>query len=133
MKRLVFLVALFSLLAVKSVPRVDAFELASVKGKKYKIFIYAPFATTSISTVTFNEDYFLEFSAYEGTGLYLDLGMFFTGTYWAPDFYEKDDLILFMSGIVLEPYLVATGIAIINTDVSRVSYWIFQGHEIYQD
>ena len=130
MKRSIFLL-IISYFSIINLPAVEAVSISSVVGKKYKIFIYAPYSNTSVSTVTFNEDSFLEFSAYEGTGSYFALGGFFTGVYWAPDYYEKSDLILILSGFVIDPYLLAAGVVIINADISKTAPWICQGHEIY--
>lgn len=127
MKRSISLL-IFSYLFITNLQAVEAVSLSSVVGKKYKVFIYAPNAKTSESTLTFHEDAYLEFSAFEGFGLYSTLEGFFIGSYWAPDYYEQNDLIIIFSGLTFDPYILITGFLLVNINISTLTPWFCVGH-----
>ena len=100
----------------------QAFE---VIGKTYTITIYPPYNDTSTSTISFFNDGFLQFSAFDGFGTYAALGNFFWGTFWTPDLYDRDVLIIF-SGLSYGPFISAIGTV---SDFQNTGLWFCLGHE----
>ena len=102
-------------------------QAGSVSGKVFTITMFLPYAETGTSTLSFFEDGFLQFSAYQGFGLYSTAGNLFYGSYWIPDF-KNQNLVLVFSGIAIGPYLSAIGIATAIGDTRTLVPWFFLGH-----
>lgn len=103
-------------------------SIGSVIGKVYNITIYSMFTQASVSTLSFFDDGYLQFSAFRGFGLYTAAGNFFWGSYWTPNFQGRDLLIVF-TGVTFGPYLSATGVSTVNANMSSGSFWFFLGHQ----
>ena len=99
-------------------------QASEVLGKTYTITVFSPNNETSTSTVSFFDDGFLQFSAFNGFGTYMTIELFFWGSFWSPDYYDRDVLITFF-GLSFGPYISATGIV---TDISTIAPWFFLGH-----
>jgi len=103
-------------------------QAGSVSGKVFTITMFLPSTETSTSTLSFFEDGFLQFSAYNGFGLYSTAGNLFFGSYWTPNF-KNQNLLLVFSGVTIGPYLTAFGFATANGDTLTLVPWFFLGHE----
>jgi hypothetical protein len=105
-------------------PKIEpqAFE---VIGKTYTITIYPPFTDNNNSTISFFDDGFLQFSAFNGFGTYAALGNFFWGSYWTTNLYDTGVLIFF-SGLSYGPFISAIGTV---SDFRNTVLWFCLGHE----
>jgi len=102
-------------------------QAGSVSGKVFTITMFLPYVENGTSTLSFFEDGFLQFSAFNGFGLYSTAGNLFYGSYWIPDF-KNQNLVLFFSGIAIGPYLSAIGVATANGNTRTIVPWFFLGH-----
>jgi hypothetical protein len=82
-----------------------------VSGKTFKTFIYSHRIEESSTSISFETNGTLLIDIYEGFGLYQSGGNFFVGSFWAPKFNDKEDLSLFLSGVVVTDFLSGMGIA----------------------
>ena len=107
------LIQLFFLLMVIPM-RVDAdngYENPLI-GRKFNTYIYATYADESSTDISFEENMVLLIDIYDGFGLYLPIASLFTAIYWAPDYHNKKDLFLFISGSTVSDIIAGGGIAL---------------------
>ena len=102
--------------------------VGSVIGKVFNITIYSLFTQANVSTLSFFEDGYLQFSAFRGFGIYTAAGNFFWGSYWTPNF-EGSDLLLVFTGVTFGTYLSATGVSTVNANINNAVLWFCLGHE----
>lgn len=102
--------------------------VGSVIGKVFNITIYSLFTQPNVSTLSFFDDGYLQFSAFRGFGIYAAAGNFFWGSYWTPNF-EGSDLLLVFTGVTFGTYLSATGVSTVNANISNAGLWFCLGHE----
>jgi hypothetical protein len=95
-----------------------------VQGRTFKTFIYSGLVAEPSTMITFEPNGTLLMDLYDGMGLYLALGSTFTGVYWAPDFDEKDDLLLVISGAVITDFLGGIGIAFTEYQFSEIFFYV---------
>ena len=89
----------------------------TVKGKRYEVFLVGSFEGCSATTMTFRSDNILLLGCIDGYGVYLPILNFFTAVYWAPNFYLGGGVVLVLSGVGLDPFITAGGIAYVGNDV----------------
>jgi len=92
----------------------------TVKGKRYEVFLVGSFEGCSATTMTFRADNILLLGCIDGYGVYLPILNFFTAVYWAPNFYLGEGVVLVLSGVGLDPFIIAGGIAYVGNDVAPV-------------
>jgi hypothetical protein len=95
----------------------------TLMGMKYAIYLYnADVGSTGIS---FEENLSLIVDAYDGFGIYLPIGTFFTAFYWAPNYNKEKDLLLIFNGAVLADFIYGWGLFLPN--YSLTSIFLFFG------
>jgi len=92
----------------------------TVKGKRYEVFLVGPFEGCSATTMNFRLDNILILECIDGYGVYLPILNFFTAFFWAPNFYLGGGVFLILSGVGLDPFITAGGIAYFGNEVSPV-------------
>lgn len=83
----------------------------SVVGNSYNTYLYATYADDSSVEFSFEENLSLLIDIYDGFGVYLPVANLFFATYWAPDYSNKKDLSLVLSGAVISDFIAGSGIA----------------------
>jgi len=89
----------------------------TIKGKRYEVFLVGSFEGCSATTMTFRSDNILLLGCIDGYGVYLPILNLFTAVYWAPNFYLGGGVVLVLSGVGLDPFITAGGIAYVGNDV----------------
>ena len=84
----------------------------TVVGKSYNTYLYATYADDSSIKFSFEENLSLLIDIYDGFGLYLPVANLFFAVYWAPDYSNKKDLSLILTGAVFSDFIAGTGIAL---------------------
>lgn len=84
----------------------------SVVGNVYNTYLYATYADDSSVEFSFEENLSLLIDIYDGFGIYLPVANLFFATYWAPDYSNKKDLSLVLTGAVITDFIAGTGIAL---------------------
>lgn len=129
-------VLLFGMLMVVCFCRVVSaqnLETNVVAGNRYAVFFFTPLDAFS-SDITFGEDGTLTLSSFGGRGIYFSLIDFFAGYYFALNANigeESGDILMLMTGTVLDPFIFGTGVVLI--DYTKVTGFIFSGRVIEQE
>lgn len=91
----------------------------TIEGNRYEVFLVGPFKEgCNATTMTFRSDNVLILQCLDGFGTYLSIGNIFTAFYWSNNYYEGYGLGLFLSGIALDSYIIAGGIAYFGNNIS---------------
>ena len=98
----------------------------TVVGREYNTYIYATYAEDSSTTITFEENLALLIGAYDGFGLYLPIANLVIAVYWAPDYSNKKDLLLILSGVAISDFIAGGGIAM--RDYQYYGLFLFSGY-----
>lgn len=98
----------------------------SVLGNSYNTYLYATYADDSSVEFSFEENLSLLIDIYDGFGIYLPVANLFFATYWAPDYSNKKDLSLILSGVVISDFIVGSGIAF--RDYQFHGFFLFLGY-----
>jgi len=99
------------LCAVVLLPAIGHAQEDPIVGNRFKVFIYSDSVDDASMTITFNSNLTLLIDAYDGFGVYVPMGTMFAGAFWAPNFYETEDLVLLTTGVVVSDFLSGMGIA----------------------
>jgi len=92
----------------------------TVKGKRYEVVLVGSFEGCSATTMTFRSDNILVIDCMDGFGVYLPILNFFIAFYWAPDAYLGKGIAILLSGMAIDPFIVAGGITYLGNDLSPV-------------
>ena len=92
----------------------------TIKGKRYEVFLVGSLEGCSATTMTFRSDNILLLECTDGYGVYLPILNFFTAFYWAPDFYLGGGMVLVLSGVGFDPFMLAGGIAYVGNDARPI-------------
>ncbi len=98
----------------------------TVSGRSFTTFIYSDLVEEATTTLSFETNGTLLISSYSGFGLYLAVGPVFAGSFSAPNFAEKSDLFLVLTGAVLSDVLSGVGLA--YKDNSFYEFFLFFGY-----
>ena len=94
---------------------------STIRDSRYEIFLVGTSEVgCSSSTLTFRSDNVLILDCIEGFGTYLSIANVFTAFYWSNNFYQGSGMVLFFSGIAIDPYITGGGIAFFNNRVQPV-------------
>ena len=110
---LILIVCLYVCMMLTAQPAALADELA---GHTFKTFIYSDLADESSTTLSFEANGSLLIDAFDGVGLYFNVGNIFIASFSAPNYNEKKDLVLFLNGVTVLDYLTGIGIAFVDND-----------------
>jgi len=118
-----------ALLLIAFLPTAHAIDNKQISfiGARYDIFLYN--SDVGSTVISFEENMSLVIDAYDGFGLYLPIGPIFLGLYWAPNYHDEDDLILFFDGLVLADFIFGWGLALPNYTYKGI--FLFFGYEKY--
>ena len=97
-------------------------EARDVTDTRYEVFFLgAPPGCTS-TTMTFRADQVLTFDCLDGYGIYYPTGNgnSFTATFWANTLYLDEGALFSITGIALDPFILAVGLSIIGDDVGWI-------------
>jgi len=98
-------------------------QAAGIAGSAYKTFIYSDHAEESSTIISFEENGSLLIEAFEGVGLYVSAGGMFVSNFSAPNYLEKQDLTLFLIGVVVSDFLVGTGITLVDFEFYELFFF----------
>ena len=94
---------------------------ATIKGNRYEVFLVGSgMEGCSATTMNFRSDNVLILECLDGVGNYISMGNYFTAFYWANNYYKGYGMGLFLSGIALDPYIIAVGIGYFGNNLSPV-------------
>jgi hypothetical protein len=99
---------------------------SSVSGKKFKAFIYSPQADKVSISITFQENLTMLIDVYDGFGAYVPVGPAFAGIFSAPHYKQQDNLLLFLSGIMVMDFLGGAGVSLVNFEFAGI--FVFFGY-----
>ena len=121
------LIQLFLLLIVMPM-RVDADsgDENPLIGRMFNTYIYATYADESSTDISFEENMVLLIDIYDGFGLYIPISNLFIAIYWAPDYHNKKDLFLILSGAAVSDFIAGGGIAL--RDYQYYGLFLFFGY-----
>ena len=91
-------------------------------GRSYKTFIYSDISDEASINLSFESNGSFLIDAFDGVGLYLDMENIFIAAFSAPNFNEKKDLMLVLSGMTVVDYLTGMGIAFVDNDFHDVFF-----------
>ena len=94
-----------------------------VSGRTFTTFIYSEMVDEASTSISFETNGTLLIDMYDGFGLYLSFGSGFAGAFSAPKYNDRDDLLLFLTGIVVADFYGGTGIAFRDADFYDVFYF----------
>jgi len=104
-----------------------AVQLAGALEADYSVFIFAPGQPVKSDMMSFTGDGALIFDTSYGSGTYLDLGGPFVAYFMTSDLFAAP-AILTMTGIIVNPLVLATGIANIG---GQLSFFTVTGRLLY--
>ena len=105
------------LCVTSSVLTTKSAEARDVTDTRYKVFFLGAPPGCSATTMTFRADQVLTFDCIDGFGAYWTLLDSFAATFWSNTFYQGYGALFSIVGIALDPFMVASGIAIIDGKV----------------
>jgi hypothetical protein len=122
-KRLLTVIITVSIFAMAMSGHTYEIKPDALMGMKYNIYLYnADIGSTSIS---FDENFSLIVSAYDGFGIYLPIGSIFSAFYWAPNYNKEKDLLLIFNGAVFADFISGWGLFLPNYNLT--SLFLFFG------
>ncbi len=99
-------------------------QAQELTGREFNALIYSDFVEEPSTTIVFEEGGTLLIDAFNGFGLYVSAGSVFTASFSAPDFKEKDDLLLMLSGAAVGEFIAGGGIALKNMSFYTLFYFL---------
>jgi hypothetical protein len=94
-------------------------------GRQYTIYLYNTDEGKAI--MSFEENMSLTIDVYDGFGLYTPLGTLFIASYWAPNYRNKNDLLLIFNGGVISDFIWGWGLALPGFQLTGIFF--FFGYE----
>lgn len=123
-KRLITGIIAVSVFALSTNGHTYEIKPDALKGMEYTIYLYnSDIGSTRIS---FGENLSLIVEAYDGFGLYMPIGAFFTAFYWAPNYNKEKDLFLIFNGVALSDFISGWGLFLPNYTLT--SLFLFFGN-----
>ena len=90
-------------------------------GRQYTIYLYNSDEGKAI--ISFEENMSMTIDVYDGFGVYTPLGTLFIGTYWAPNYSNKNDLFLIFNGGIIADYIGGWGLAFPGFQLTGVFFF----------
>lgn len=118
---------IITVLSVLSIVCMCAVQLAGALEADYSVFIFAPGQPVKSDMMSFTGDGALIFDTSYGSGTYLDLGGPFVAYFITSDLFAAPT-VLTMTGIIINPLILATGIANIG---GQLSFFTVTGRLLY--
>ena len=97
-----------------------AAEARDVTDTRYEVFFLGAPPGCNATTMTFRADQVLIFECIDGYGTYYPAENSFTATFWANTLYLGEGALFSITGIALDPFILAVGLSIIGDDVGWI-------------